>query len=189
MTSTEVWAYVGKIAALLGGVGVFAGAVAGFVGKFIADRSLEGHKAALSQETERLKAELGKDTETHRWQLKKKEILFQKEVEAASKFFELHRLLEPKFRHPDMDWYEAADDIVDDFGRSEDKLQKFIAEHGPVLGAGNRAALDECKQIASLHKFAKATGGTISKEDEDAAEKFLRLLDEVEARFVKELRS
>jgi|SRR5579864_92347 len=188
MTEAEVWAILGKALALLGGVGVVAGAVAAFVGKFFADRSIEGHKAALTQETEKLKAELGKDTETHKWNLKKKEILFQKEIEAASEFFELHRKLEPKFRHPDMDWYEAAEDVIESFSESEDKLAKFIAKHGPVLSAKNRSALDECKRLASIHQFAKSTGG-ITKEDENAAERFLKLLDEVEARFVKELRS
>src|SRR5579862_3214343 len=171
MTEPEFWADVGKLLALLGGASVVAGAVAAFVGKIFADRSIEKHRAVLTQETERLKAELGKDAETHRWKLRKNEILFQKEFEAASDFFELHRQLEPSYRHPDMDWYEAAKDIVESFSDSEEKLIKFVAKYGPVLSANNRLAVDECERLASHHKFAQVSGG-IKKEDEDAAERF-----------------
>jgi hypothetical protein len=187
MNREEVIAYVWRAIALFGGAGVIAAAVAAYVGKFLADRSLEKHKAALGQETERLRAELGRDAETHKWELRKREILFQKEIEAASEFFELHRKLEPKFRHPDMDWNEAADDVIDGFSDAEDKLIKFIAKHGPVLSQKNRSALDQCKALATNNKFAKHTGEI--KEAETAVEEYLKLLNEIESRFVEELRA
>ena len=186
MTWPEAWDLVWKGLTLVGGVAVIAAGVASYVGKLYADRSIEKHKAALNQETERLKAELAKDAETHKWNLRKKEILFQKEIEAASAFFELHRKLEPSYRHPDMDYDEAMEDVVESFRNSEDELTKFIAKHGPVLSTKNRLDLDECKRLASIHQFAPQEGGM--KVAGEAAAEFLKKLQAVEARFVEELR-
>ena len=71
-----------------------------------------------------------------------------------------------------MIWNDAVEDVIEAFTGSEDKLAKFIAKHGPVLSAKNRLALDECKQLASNHQFARNTG--IEKEDEVAVEKLLK---------------
>jgi hypothetical protein len=150
------------------------------------DRSLEKHKAELNQETEKLKAELGREAETHKWKLRKKEILFEKEFEAASDFFVLRRKIEPRFRHPDMDWSEAVEGVVDDFSTSEDLLRKFIAKHGPVLSPKNREDLDRSHELAENNQFAKHQGDM--KKAEKAVEEFLKKLEDVERRFVVEIR-
>lgn len=179
-------------------VWVVAGFLGKLVSKYFADSALEGrkaelqkevekHKTELGQETEKLKAELSKDSETHKWKLKKQEILFEKEFEAASEFFKLHRKLQPKFRHPDMEHDDAMEDVVDAFSDSEGKLDSFIALHGPVLSDKNRKSLDACRQIASIHQFAPG-GGSDMREANIEAEKFLNRLEKVEALFVEELR-
>jgi hypothetical protein len=104
-----------KVVGLFGGVGAIVVALAAFASKWMADRSIERHKAELGRETEKLKGELAKETETHKLILKKREILFQKEIEAASAFIALHRTIEPKYNHPDMDWDEAMADVAKDF--------------------------------------------------------------------------
>jgi hypothetical protein len=63
MGLAEIWEFVWKGLTVLGGAGFVAAGVA----KFLADRSLEKHKSRLAEETERLKAELGRDAETHKW--------------------------------------------------------------------------------------------------------------------------
>ena len=134
----DFWAFLWKAIALLGGLSVISGAVGGFVAKFFADRSIEHHKAALGQETERLKGELAKETETHKLKLKRQEILFEKELDAAADFSALYRQIEPRFRHPDMDWDEALEDVVKSFTNTEARLRQFIAKHAPVLSQANR---------------------------------------------------
>lgn len=119
--TAEIWQWLGQILAPLGGAGVVAWAVA----KYFADRSIETHKSELNQETERLKAELGRDVETHKWKLKKKEILFEKEFEAASEFFVLRRKIEPKFRDPDMDYSEAMEEVIERFSSAQDSLRNL----------------------------------------------------------------
>jgi hypothetical protein len=133
MMAAEFWQWVGQILTLLGGVGV----VAAFVAKFFADRSNERYKAELGRETERLKAELGKDAETHKWKLKKKEILFQKEFEAALDFFALRRRIEPRFRHPDMEWHEAMRDVIERFSTSEKSTERVHREAWPGASSKN----------------------------------------------------
>jgi Asp-tRNA(Asn)/Glu-tRNA(Gln) amidotransferase C subunit len=169
----------------LGGAGVVSAGVA----NYLADRSLEKQKAALGRETERLKGELAKDTETHKLKLKKQELLFAKELEAATKFFELNRRFGPKRRHPETDWHEVREDVINDFGRAEKALQEFVAEHGPVLSRQNRKDLESCIAMASASKFAGVPGGDDMKEAKEAADKFLETLNKIEERFVRELRS
>jgi hypothetical protein len=182
MTSAEIYQWLGQILPPLGGASVVAWGVA----KYFADRSIEKHKTELGQETERLKAELGRDAETHKWKLRKKEILFEKEFEAASEFFVLRRRIEPRFRHPDMDHAEAMEEVVDRFSSFQESLRSFIAKHGPALRTKNREELDQCQQIAENNQYAKHQGEM--REAEKAAEGFLKKLEEIERRFVIEIR-
>jgi hypothetical protein len=184
------WELFITIIAMLGGAGVVAGGVAAFVAKFFSDRMLEKQKAELGQETERLKGELVKDTETHKLKLKKQELLFAKELEAATEFFDLHRQIESKYRHPDMEWDEALTDVVEDFGSTEDRLQKFIAKYGPVLSDANRKGLELCMSMASNDRFTAAgVGHGDMKTAKESAEELLETLKQIEDLFVKELRA
>jgi hypothetical protein len=185
MTGADIWNFVVNALAFIGGIGTI-GLIAGGVAKFFADRSNERFKAQLGQEAERLKAELGKDAETHKWKLKRKELLFEKEYAAASEFFELHRKLEPRYSHPDKEWHEALDDVIDDFTKSHDLLRKYISKHGPVLRPKNREELDRCQQLAENHQYAKHDGDI--KGAETAAEEFLEKLKNTERRFAVEIR-
>src|SRR6266852_2635339 len=138
MTKAEAWGLLVQALGLFGGGAVVTVALAAFFSKFMADRSIESHKAELGRETEKLKGELAKETETHKLSLKKREILYQREIEAASAFIALHRSIEPKYRHPDMDHDDALEDVVDSFSDTEDRLRKFIAKYGAALSADNR---------------------------------------------------
>jgi hypothetical protein len=188
MTADQIAALLWKAVAVFGGVSVISVAISGFLAKFLADRSIERHKATLVQETERLKAELGKDAETHKWKLKKNELLFEKEYAAAIAFFELRRKYEPSRKHPDMDWSEVQEYVIESFTDAEIRIAKFIAEHGPVLSTDSRKLLDECQSLASSHQFA-SHGYDDHKEAEQAADKFLELLREIEGKFTSEIRS
>jgi hypothetical protein len=168
------------------GAGAVAAAIIHLAGRFYADKSLEKHKAELGQETEKLKAELGREAETHKWKLKKKEILFEKEFEAASEYFGLRRKIEPRFRHPDMEWTDAVEDVVNDFSNTEDLLRNFIARYGPVLSQKNRDDLNRCQKLAENNQYAMIQNEM--DEAEKAVEEFLKKLEDVERRFAIEIR-
>jgi Flp pilus assembly protein CpaB len=129
MGVAEVWEFVLKALAVVGGIGVVAGAVSAFVAKFFADRSIERHKAELAQETE-----------THKLSLRKKELLFGKQIDAASEFITLHQQLRPQYSHPDKDWDEACSEVVDEFSKVENKLNAYLAKYGAVLSAQRSGA-------------------------------------------------
>jgi hypothetical protein len=176
-----------KALGLFGGASVVAIALAAFISKTVADRSIERHKADLGRETERLKSELAKETETHKLNLKKREILYQKEIEAASAFIALHRSIEPKYSHPGMEWEDALHRIVEDFGDIEDKLRSYISAYGAALSAENRFQIDNCIQSASNYRFADHEGEM--RNAMRIAEEVLKDLKEIEQRFLTELRN
>lgn len=189
MTKAEAWGLLIQALGWFGGGAVITIAIAGFLSKLMADRSIEKHKASLGRETERLKGELAKETETHKLALKKRELLYQKELEAASAFVALHREVEPKYRFPDMEWEDAMDDVVDSFTGTEGKLRKYIAEYGAALSKENRTQIDACLSLASIHQYDKQGRESATKDAINAADDLLKQLGEIEQRFLSEIRS
>jgi len=188
MTWAEAWDAIGKIATLLGGLGVVVIGLSGWLAKMVTDWTIEGHKSKLVQEVEKLKGELAKETESHKLLLKRHELLFMKEMDAASAFIALHREVEPKRRHPDMDWDEAMEDVADDFSRTEIKLRNYVSEYGAALSPDNRGQIDKCMLIASNNQYAKHESDQAVDEAKKAAEDMLNQMKEIEARFLSELR-
>jgi aspartokinase len=184
----------GAVLTAVGGMAVVSSAIAGFVSKIVTDRLVESHKASLGQETERLKAQLVQDGDRLRLGLKKQELLFAKELEAASAYMKLHREIEPKYRHPDMEWHEALDEVLDNLRDVGEKLESFILEHGAVISASIRKDILELRSLAEIHKFDDARENfdrdrEYSKEAVAAAEKILNDLSVIEDRLLQDVRS
>jgi hypothetical protein len=187
--------------AIVGATVSVIGAAAAFFITIFANRSLENkktelqkdlerHKWELGSETERLRGDLSKETESHKFGLKKREVLFDKEIGAATEYFKLYSKLEPRNTHPDKDWHEVVEETVEDFTNIQSKLASFLALHGVFLSEANRTDLEECEQTASIHQFTTHGAGPYSmKASSDAAEKVLAKLKEVRNRFVTELRN
>jgi hypothetical protein len=123
------WAEIGdvalKVLAYLGGGAVIVAGLAAAVSKYIADRTIERRKAELAMEVERVKGELTKDTETHKLKLRKTELLFAKQLDAAEAFFILRDKIYPKYSFPDKDWHSVREEIIDDFTSIEAKIRAF----------------------------------------------------------------
>jgi hypothetical protein len=182
-TSEIVIAFGASVIALLGGGGVVLVAVCAYVSKFIADRTIEGHKAALTAELERLKSELARESEMHKLKIKRAEILFDRELEAVAEFGALYRQITPKYSHPDMDWDDARDNVASRFPTIEDQLENYLAKHAPVLTEGLREKLRLCKTTASHNKFTayEMDGGQALATEREAAGKLLDELNKVES--------
>lgn len=188
MTPAEIWNLVLTAAGIFGGITVVSVGVAAFLAKFMADRSIEKHKAALGQETERLKAELNRQTERDKLRLKKEEIIFNKQLDAASNFIRLHRKLRPAYNHPDKDWGEACAEAAEHLGEFEEQLEGYLQKYGPVLSEEVRSMLRACISKSSNYKFATAGYGNPG-EGEKAAGEILENLEKIEEQMLKELRS
>lgn len=205
MPTTEVIVSLGNnVLALLGGGGVVLVAICGFLSKFMADRSIEKHKAALTAgledqkaalnqqietykavlntDLERVKSELSRESESYRLKLRKAEILFDRELQAVSEFGVLYRHIWPKYSRPEMDWDDACDDVAQRFDAIEKQLEGYLTKHAPVLTVGVREKLRSCATHASHNKFA-AYGEPeeqTSAEAQSAAGRLLTELGEVE---------
>ncbi len=154
-TSEIVVNFGSSVVALLGGGGVVLVGICAFLSKFIADRTVESHKATLNEELERLKNELAKESEFHKLKLRKAEILFDRELEAVAEFSTLYRQIMPRYSHPDMDWDDACDNVAARFSTIEEQLENYLTKHAPVLTEALREKLRQCKTTASHNKFTE----------------------------------
>lgn len=152
-TSQVVVSFGSSVIALLGGGGVVLVAICGFLSKFVADRTIEGHKAALNVELERVKSDLAKESEAHKLKLRKAELLFERELQAASEFTALYHRIRPDYSRPDMEWEDACDAVAARFPSIEKDLEAFLVKHGAVLTATIREKLREAVAAASHNKF------------------------------------
>ena len=180
-----MWELALRIIAAFGGLVAIAGVVAAVVSKVMSDRVLESHKSALQKEVERLKADLAKEQETHKLVLKRKEILFSREIDAAKAFFELHQKISPTYSFPDKEWTDVVDDMLGSLGEIETELSNFVRDHGPFLPKEIRALVDQSERLASDFKFFSSGHGTGNqKQAEEAVDKILENLREVKEQFV-----
>src|SRR6185369_2679377 len=75
-------------------------------------------KSKTDVEIERLKSEMTRNLEIYKVQLKKSEVFFLRELEAASAFTSIFHSILPSYSNPTMEWYEACDSIAQDFGKT-----------------------------------------------------------------------
>jgi hypothetical protein len=74
-----------------------------------------------------------KKLENQKTSLKKSEVYFSLQLEALSKLRTLFRKLLPRRSHPDMDWYDACEDIAVGFSKHEDIMEQFLCRYEAVL--------------------------------------------------------
>lgn len=113
-------------------------------------------KIIISKHTERLRHEFQIQIERYKTKLNKSEFLFQKEFEAAAEFISLRRSIMPKYRHPDMIWDEACEEIARDFATIK---EDHLASHGPALEPGTFCRLIRIISEVDAGKFEITTQG------------------------------
>jgi hypothetical protein len=145
-------------------------------------------KRTTDAEIERLRNEMGKNLESHKVRLKKSEVFFLRELDAASAFTALFRSIHPTYSHPTMDWSDACDAIAQDFGRIEARLDEFMAKHGAMLDDDERSMLIDSIADAGSGKF-EVDGGSVSAEAHKKADEVYETLKALEARLMKRLRA
>jgi hypothetical protein len=170
------------------GGSVGATAAIAFLANHYASKAAEKHKATLNEELEKLKNDLSKEAETHKLSLKKQELIFNKELEAASEFMRFHRKIRPTYSHPDMDWDDACEDVVQRLGSIETDLENFIIMHGSVITQIARDMLNECITTASHYKFAAIEEQQLVSEAKKHAGELLIKLTKVEELLILAIR-
>lgn len=130
---------------------------------------------------------MNRNIESYKIKLKKSEVFFLRELDAASSFSSLFHLISPKFNHPDMEWHEACDSIAENFGRTEDKLGEFLSKHGAMLDDSEREILFDAAAEAAIGKFEVADG-TIPSNANTRADRMFEKLKTLEGLLLRRVR-
>lgn len=171
-------------------------AVLGFLGKSLLEkiiiRDTKIFEANLSLQTQveidRFKSELTKNIESYKIQLKKSEVFFLRELEAASNFSSFFHSLLPGYNNPSMDWHDACDAMAMDFGKIESRLADFMAKHGAVLNDEERAVLVDAISDAGYGKF-DVYDGEVAPDANRKADEMYGKLKTLEAQLLQRVRS
>jgi hypothetical protein len=154
MTLQDALEFGGAILLSLGGGTGVLFAFSSWLGKVWAERILTKEKAQQAQDLETFKKKLQEEAERHKIRLKKSELIFAREFEAASALVAMNRDISPKFLMPDMDYYDACDQVASDFEKIEGQLHSYVRTHGAVLPDGVKRLISLCMGIAGEHKFS-----------------------------------
>ena len=142
-----------EVLGAVGGVAVVAGGVAAWVSNHLSSRWLQTHKGALDRELETHRSALAKETEDHKLKLKRQEMLFQRELEAADAFMALWRKVWPQYSHPEMEWLDACEDVAVRLGSIEQLLEDYLERHSVAISSEMRDVIDEAKTASATEKF------------------------------------
>ena len=158
------------------------------MGKIWAEKLMAKESAQHARDLESLRGDLMRETESHKIRLRKSELIFQREVEAASELVALSRHLSPQRWRPGMDWDDVCDDIASDFHLIEKELRAFLAKHGAVLPGGVKDDLGWCIAIAGEGKFEVGETGVPGGANTEADQLIKKLWD-VENDLISHVRS
>ena len=117
-------------------------------------------KAKADAEIERIRSEFLRNIESYKVQLKKSELLFQIEFEAASNFSALYRSMLPRQTNPLMDTRDVNTAVAREFGPIETRLGEFLAKYGAVLTEVERDQLCSAMEQSGYGKFNVFDGKT-----------------------------
>lgn len=173
----EIFKISAAILSSLGGAVLIVGAFTKWLGDLWAKRLIQNEKKKLDEEME-----------SYKIKLKKSEFIFQKEFEAASELVALIRGFLPTYGHPQMDWYEACDEIAHNFNKIELRLGNYLLKHGAVLKDNVVDLISTCIAIAGENKF-EITSPEVLKVANDAANNLYDKLKEAEKIVLRQVHS
>ena len=99
-----------------------------------------------------LKDKFSRKLETHKLNLKREELLFEREIAAAGDFVELRDNILPRYL-PDMDDSCIPLEVAEKLSQVELKLRQFKLKHYPIVSDVVRQKLGNCITIAEVNKF------------------------------------
>lgn len=187
MPLSDIFSIASTILVSIGGGTAIVFAFSNFLGKVWANRLMEKEKNEHTRELEALKSSFLKDSESYKIKLKKSELIFEKQFEAASALVALHRRFLPGIHFPDMDWEDFLDHYVLSSKKIEKDLNEYLSQHGAVLGAEVEKKISECLVIASLNKFEVTKDYMVTSKGKDEAEKIFNLLNDAKKLLIEKV--
>ena len=178
MQLLDILAIAGTVLFSIGGGTAIVFGFSSWLGKVWANRIMEKEKNEHTRELEFLKNSFLKDTESYKIKLKKSELIFEKQFEAASELVALHRSFLPDITFPDMDWEDVLDHYAFSSKDIEKKLKEYLSRHGAILGEEVEEKISECLGIAGWNKFEIKKDSDVTTKGKDEAEKIYNLLND-----------
>ena len=113
----------------------------------------EAVKVSFAKHIEEYKLQLSCELEKQKFILKNSETIFNQQLEALNKLRTIFRHTLPQKRHPDMDWYEACEEIAGSFSAHAAELDEFICVYGTVLPSDSLGKLETAASLANDGTF------------------------------------
>lgn len=144
-------------------------------------------KNKADAEIQRIKDEASTALESYKIKLKKSEIFFLRELDAASACTSLVHSILPGINHPDMSWDEACNNMALSFGAISARLDNFMSLHGAMLNKEERELLMSAKTDADYGNF-EVVGGESSPEAQRIADEMYKKLETLEDKLLTRVR-
>jgi hypothetical protein len=189
MQLSEIWAISGTILASIGGGTAIVFGFSSWLGKVWANRLMEKEKNEHSRELEFLRNKFYKETESYKIKLKKSELIFEKQFEAASELVALQRSFVPEINFPHMDWEDVLDHYACSSEKIEKALEEYLSRHGAILGEEVEEKIAECIGIAVWNKFEINKEYEVTSKGKKEGEKINELLNEAKTLMVEKVTS
>ena len=136
------------------GIGIFASIGPVFLVKTLLKSGIEeAIKLNFAHHLEDYKSQISRELEKLKTSLKNAETLFSRQLEALTKLRRIFRRLVPKKRTPDMDWYEACEEMAYSLSQHADDLDEFLCCYEAVLPNDVLKNLDKAVSLATDGTF------------------------------------
>ena len=141
-----------KILDTLGIQSIFA-VLLGWVGKRYLDGKLENEKSEHEANIKSIESKLNHYLEVHKQKIKNSEFFFQKQYEASQDLYRIKVNMLPPFRHPDMDWHEALEEMSEKLEGTRNELQALLDKYFSVLSPDLVEKLESAMSSSDEGKF------------------------------------
>ncbi len=132
----------------------------GFIAKAFFEKQIQEWllraKADLDKELETHKAHLLEQMEAYKWRIKRQELFFEREIEAADQMQIMCDLIMPTFNHPDMDYHDACTHVYQDFGNISEQIRGYLTKYKVFVKPEIGRDLENIASSAESRKFHSA---------------------------------
>ena len=137
----------------IGGTTVILGGLFGWLGKRHLDKILEVERSENKEKLALLQSEISKEVEHHKSKLKLNEKFLENQLEASFKLYKIMKDMVPEKNYPEMDWYEACDEIACNFESLQKQLAEFLENHYTTLPPDIYETLQSTEYLCSDGKL------------------------------------
>ena len=125
-----------------------------------------------------LKTKTDKSLEKYKSNIRNLEFVFPKKLDALNAIYSFKIELSPIPHYPDMDWYEACDNIAHSFDIYETNIINLLKQYGSVLPKNVIKKLEAAESCSTYGKFEINDKYQVSKQGNEYADSFVKHIDE-----------